>query len=273
MLSCLRSFTLRRTAETAGHRLLLSYLSSSTHIKMKIKPSGPIEQAYTSEMELIDSSLSLNGKRILDLGCGAARLTRLIACAGSEREILALEVDETQHKKNLMIDDLPNVRFELAGAEAIPAKDASHDFVFMFKSLHHVPCDLMDKAFAEIHRVLKPGGILYISEPIFDGDFNNNLLRLFHDEENVRQKAFEATERAVKPGYFDLKEEIFFKLPRIYQNFEEFEERTINVTHTHHSLDDALMERIKKVYLTFADETGKAEFEDPMRVDMLLKSK
>ena len=42
--------------------------------------------------------------------------------------------------------------FGLAGAEDIPLGDESVDVVFMFKSLHHVPVDLMDQSMREIRR-------------------------------------------------------------------------------------------------------------------------
>ncbi|MFK5984243.1 MAG: class I SAM-dependent methyltransferase [Pseudomonadota bacterium] len=73
---------------------------------------------------------------------------------------------------------MENVKFIKAGAEKIPLADRSIDVVFMFKSFHHIPIDLMGIALHEIKRILKADGIVYISEPIFDGDFNQ-VLRLY----------------------------------------------------------------------------------------------
>ena len=155
------------------------------------------------EHEIYNELLNLDGKHILELGCGRAEITRAIATEGSARTVTALEVDEIQHGLHQKIDDLPNVEFRMAGAEAIPYPNNSFDIAFMFKSLHHVPLELMDNAFAEINRVLKSGGYAYISEPIFAGDFND-VLKMFHDEEQVRLAAFEATKRAVDSGRFEL---------------------------------------------------------------------
>ncbi|MDM8567708.1 class I SAM-dependent methyltransferase [Candidatus Halobeggiatoa sp. HSG11] len=127
------------------------------------------------EKEIYNELLKLDGKHILELGCGAAELTRTIATEGFNRHVTAAEVDEIQHNKNLLITDLDNVTFQLAGAESIPASDNTFDVVFMFKSLHHVPVELMVQALEEIQRVLKPDGLAYISEPIFAGDFNELL--------------------------------------------------------------------------------------------------
>ena len=168
---------------------------------MKIAEAG-IETTCV-EAEIYERLLTLDDKHILELGCGSAQITRNIATTGSGRKITALEVDEIAHNNNLQITDLPNVRFELSGAQQIPLDDESVDVAFMFKSLHHVPLDLMQPSMHEIKRVLKPGGHVYISEPIFDGDFNE-VLRLFHDEQKVREAAFGTVKNAVDEGLFEL---------------------------------------------------------------------
>jgi SAM-dependent methyltransferase len=54
-------------------------------------------------------------------------------------------------------------------AEALPFEDESFDLVFGHAVLHHIP-DL-DRAFAEFHRVLRPGGaIAFCGEPSRYGD-------------------------------------------------------------------------------------------------------
>ena len=106
------------------------------------------------EPEIFNRLLSLDNKHIVELGCGHASITRNIATSGANRKITALEVDEIAHEKNLQIADLPNVKFELSGAQQIPLEDESADVVFMFKSLHHVPLGLMETSMHEINRVL-----------------------------------------------------------------------------------------------------------------------
>ena len=125
---------------------------------MKMKISCANIDLVCPETEVYHRLLSLDGKHILELGCGSAVITRDIAEAGENRRVTALEVDEIAHANNLQITDLPNVDFILAGAEDIPLADETVDVAFMFKSLHHVPVDLMGQAMQEIRRVLKPGG-------------------------------------------------------------------------------------------------------------------
>ena len=222
-----------------------------------------------NESEVFEQRLSLDGKEILELGCGKADITRLIATNGHGRKITATEVDEIQHNKNLLIDDLPNVTFLMAGSEAIPLANESFDVVFMFKSLHHVPIELMENALKEIKRVLKPGGMAYISEPIFDGDFNE-VLRLFHDEEKVRESAYRAIEKSITDENFILADEIFFNTPMVFESFEEFERKIINVTHTNHKLSPELHQRVTNQFSLNMQDDG-AKFLIPIRVDLLKK--
>ena len=221
------------------------------------------------ESEIYDRLLVLDGKHILELGCGSAEITRNIASSGANRKVTALEVDEIAHDKNLQVTDLPNVTFALAGAQEVPLQDESVDVVFMFKSLHHVPLELMEPSMQEIRRVLKPGGLAYISEPVFAGDFNE-VLRLFHDEQKVRQAAFDTVKKAVDDGLFTLVEEIFFNSPMKFENFAEFENNTIKATHSDHKLDEELYGLVKLRFEQHIGDDG-AHFLMPIRVDLLQK--
>jgi SAM-dependent methyltransferase len=226
---------------------------------------GPV----LNERVLIEQ-LPLSAARALELGCGTARQTRLLAGSGKFSTILALEVDQRQHQKNLGLADLPGVRFALGGAEAIPAEDGSFDAVLLFKSLHHVPAGRLGDAFAEMHRVLAPGGLVYISEPVFDGDYND-IMRLFHDEQRVREAAFHATRDAVDTGRFALVSQTFFLAPVAFRTFAEFEQKVINVTHTEHRLSPELYQQVRDKFESHMTGDG-AKFEAPFRVDLLRKT-
>jgi SAM-dependent methyltransferase len=222
---------------------------------------------HCPETDIYHRLLSLDNKHIVELGCGSADITRDIASSGSGRKVWAFEVDEIAHNKNLQLTDLTNVTFGLAGAQQIPLADASVDVVFMFKSLHHVPLNLMDQSLLEIGRVLKPGGLAYISEPVFAGEFND-VLRLFHDEQKVREAAFSALERAVNDNQFNLVEEIFFTTPMKFANFSEFEDKVIKATHSDHRLNDELKHQVKQAFEKHLGDEG-VYFKQPIRVDLL----
>jgi len=232
---------------------------------MKITNPNPFSIA--TELEIIQQTLPLKGAQVLELGCGRAWMTRQLAEKFSPEQIIATEVDRIQHEKNLLIDDLPHVNFTYGSAADIEQPDSSVDIVIMLKSLHHVPVDLMDQAMGEIARVLKPGGLAYISEPVYEGDLND-ILSLFNDEKEVREAAFAAVVRAVDTGVLNLQQQIFFNSPGHYRDFAHFEQRMLNVTHTEHKIDRELYQKIKQRFMQFMTDDG-AHFLKPSRVDLL----
>lgn len=235
---------------------------------MELHRTGPLPTS--SDFEQIARRLPLHDTRLLELGCGTAMTTRMLANAFPTTEIIATEVDSIQHAKNLQIDDLPNVTFMHGGAEAIELPDSSIDAVLMLKSLHHVPLAAMDDALSEISRVLRPGGLAYLSEPVYDGAFNE-ILRLFNDEKTVREAAFAAIERALDGGSLVLQEEVHFVSESRFDGFAEFEQRILGVTHSHFDIDDALFAEIRTRFDAHLDDAGVATFLNPLRVDLLRK--
>ncbi len=235
-----------------------------------MKIADPDQTTLVNEVRLMLEELPLDRARVLELGCGRAEKTRTLAESGRVAEIVALEVDEIQHQRNLAITDLPNVRFCRGGAEAIPVDDASVDVVLMFKSLHHVPVASMDRALAEIARVLRPGGLAWISEPVYAGELNG-IMCLFHDEKVVREAAFAALRRAVDDGRLTLERQYFFDTRSFFENFEQFDQRMIRVTHSNHALSPELYARVQAKFASFLGPEG-ATFLNPQRVDLLRKA-
>ena len=152
----------------------------------------------TNELDLLQTLVPLADARIVEAGCGAAHLARELVGRYDTTDVVGIEVDERQLAKNLS-HPTKRLRFEHASAQALPFLDASFDGALMLKSLHHVPMALMDQALAEIARVLRPGGWLYVSEPVYAGALNE-LIRLFNDEAEVRAAAQAALDRAVASG-------------------------------------------------------------------------
>lgn len=238
---------------------------------------NPTATTRCNELDLIAQHLPLDNATVLELGCGKAQMTRRIAERFPTVRIIATEVDQIQHANNLEtqrslseVEGNPQpITFKLGGAQAIDAPDNSIDVVFMFKSLHHVPRELMAQSLQEIARVLKPGGLAWISEPVYAGDFND-ILRLFHDEKVVRELAFQAVCDAVDAGTLELVEQIFCHTESRFADFNEFDERIIQVTHTNHQLDDALYQTVKTRFNAHVGASGAA-FENPARFDVLRK--
>ncbi len=223
----------------------------------------------TDELELLHSLVNLDQHpQIIELGCGAAQLSRNLLARFPACEINALEVDERQHAKNLAMPK-DGLHFLQAGAQKIPFEAGRFDLALMLKSLHHIPLDLMDQALGEVWRVLKPGGLLYVLEPVFAGT-HNEILRLFHDEEKVRAAALSALQRGVASGAWLQQAEVLFDMPVQYRDFADFEQRMIGVTYLNHSLDASTLAAVRSAFEQHMDPGG-AYFERPTRVNLLRK--
>jgi ubiquinone/menaquinone biosynthesis C-methylase UbiE len=219
------------------------------------------------ELELLQSLVDLPAHpRIIELGCGAAHLSRKLLQRYPGSTVTGLEVDARQMAKNR---EKPQERlsFVNAGAQAIPFRDQSFDLALMLKSFHHVPLNLLDQALAEVHRVLCPQGLLYVSEPVFAGALNE-VMRLFHDEEIVRAKALAAVRRAVASGAWEQVTELNFEMPVHYRDFAEFEARMIGVTFVEHKLDAATLAAVRARFEPHMTAEG-AHFVRPMRINLL----
>ena len=236
---------------------------------MEIPDFAPTD-IVTDELALLNRLVPLHEQRIIEIGCGAAYLSRKLLIAYPACTVTGLEVDEAQHAKNLAAPPVPGLSFVAAGAQAIPFDDAAFDLAIMLKSLHHVPLDGMDQGLAEARRVLKPGGHLYVSEPVFTGPMNE-IVRLFNDEQAVRHAAYQAVQRAVAGGGWREVAEHHFNVPVRYADFEDFERRMTDVTYADRRFSPAMRERVRERFEALKPPPGEL-FIRPMRVNLLQKT-
>lgn len=118
-----------------------------------LSPGGP--QAVREIM----SGVALEGKRVLDIGCGLGGLDQVLLTLGAAHvtglDVAGLIVEMGQER--IRRAGLANrIEIKLVEPGPLPFADNSFDIVFGKDAWLHIP----DKAahFAEIHRVLKPGG-------------------------------------------------------------------------------------------------------------------
>ena len=220
----------------------------------------------TDELSVLADLVSLAGQDIIELGCGAARLARQLLDRYHDAQVTGLEVDARQHAKNLAAPR-ERLRFVAAGAEAIPFPDASFDLALMLKSLHHVPMASMARALGEVARVLRPGGHLYSSEPVYAGALNE-IVRLFNDEGTVRAAAQAALDEALRTDAWEQVAERRFEMPVSYRDFADFEQRMMRPTFADHRIDDAKLAEVRAVFEPHCGPDG-ARFTRPMLVRLL----
>lgn len=102
------------------------------------------------------------GQRVLDLGCGAAAFTGVIANVVGAENVIGADVAEAALNRARLLE--PELSFKLVPFDGpLPFADSSFDLVWASEVIEHVA----DTArwLSELRRTLKPGGELLITTP------------------------------------------------------------------------------------------------------------
>lgn len=124
--------------------------------------SKPLHDINPVRLNFICTQTTIQGKNILDIGCGGGILTESLAKQGATLTgiDLSLEVLEVarQHAKTENL----NINYECISAEALANKDINHfDAITCMELLEHVPDPAaLIKACANL---VKPGGDIFFS--------------------------------------------------------------------------------------------------------------
>jgi ubiquinone/menaquinone biosynthesis C-methylase UbiE len=117
---------------------------------------------------------------ILDLGTGSGFLAFPIAQIYRECSVFGLDIAVRtlmNNREKAAMMDLNNLNFIDYDGISFPFEDNSFDYVVTRYALHHFPD--IEKTFVEIRRVLKKGGILFISDPTPNEIDNNRFVDTF----------------------------------------------------------------------------------------------
>ena len=138
-----------------------------------------------TNMKIIEEAFGpMEGKVILDVGCGSGALLKALIKRGAkvhglDPEPSALEASQSR---------APNAHLRQAGLEDAGYQDKMFDGVVILNSLHHVPENHMGAALDEALRILKPEGALVVIEPLARGD-HFAVMQPLEDETDIRADA------------------------------------------------------------------------------------
>lgn len=119
-------------------------------------------QRYELQPHILEviSKIDWRGKRVLEIGSGVGTDARVIIGKGGV--YTGINVDRASTEATLQalrVFSLPGVALQ-CDATSLDFPDGAFDVVYSFGVLHHIP--EVEKAVAEIRRVLKPGGDLLL---------------------------------------------------------------------------------------------------------------
>jgi SAM-dependent methyltransferase len=101
--------------------------------------------------------------KVLELGCGVGTFSRMMLTESPRLRLVSCDISpKAIEAAAARCAQFPNVLFQVADAAAMPFAAGAFDAVIGNSILHHL--DLV-KTLKECHRILKPGGILWFSEP------------------------------------------------------------------------------------------------------------
>jgi len=158
---------------------------------------------YESDIRVMDRLIRFEKRFIVDVGCGAGDLCRVMAKRGAH--VLGVEPHPEQAADNKRAPVTPNVGFAQAGAAEIPVEPGSVDGLVFSNSFHHIPQAHYPMVAREMMRVLKPQGFAYVLEPVANGT-SQHVMAPFHDETEVRLAAYNALVKEVEPRFSQMRE-------------------------------------------------------------------
>jgi SAM-dependent methyltransferase len=219
--------------------------------------------------ELFEEMLPLKDATVIDVGCGDGWLTRLLTRKGAH--VTGVEVSPKHLAHARAIVAAGDEHYIQGIAEDLPIPTRSADIVIFFNSLHHVDEAGLFKALREAARVLKPGGILFVSEPLAEGAYFETM-KPVHDETQVRKQAQDALRYGPEFGLLLEKTMTYIDTVKL-ADFQAFHDR---LTMINPHVRDRFEEKEEELRALFEYLGRKVEdgwlFDQPMRLHLMRRS-
>jgi SAM-dependent methyltransferase len=152
------------------------------------------------------------GKTVVDLGCGSGENLVPLCYRGARVIGIDISPDLIDLARARLAEASRNASVSVASAYDTGLPTGTADVVFCVAILHHLE---LDRAKAEILRILKPGGLLIIREPIRFSPLLDRVRRLLPSQEDVSEYEHPLTKSELS-GFilgFEVTADRCFRLP------------------------------------------------------------
>jgi ubiquinone/menaquinone biosynthesis C-methylase UbiE len=153
--------------------------------------------------------------------------------------------------------------------QALPFADDSFDATVFRASLHHVPGEHMLQALREARRVTRPGGEIFVFEPLTRGSMFD-LVKLVDDETEVRTQAQGAIAQAVAEGWLSRRHEAALTAVVVYADLESVRRHIVNIDASRAAAFNARRDEVQRIFESSGEAVDQGRrFEQPFRLDVL----
>jgi SAM-dependent methyltransferase len=133
------------------------------------KPQGSVRREFSGEEDharryykryvefVLQSAPPRTHQQVLEFGCGSGWSSELLRQKGFD--VVGMDLDGSAFEP----DQQDGLKFSVGSAIQLPFADASFDVVTSYQVVEHI--EQPEKAFAEMYRVCRPGGVLIVAGP------------------------------------------------------------------------------------------------------------
>jgi ubiquinone/menaquinone biosynthesis C-methylase UbiE len=221
----------------------------------------------TAMAVITEAFAPLEGRRLLDIGCGPGALARALLRHGAR----PTGVDPSPAAVAAARKAAPEAEFAVGDARALSFEAGAFDGAVFLNSLHHVPgADGMAAALRESARVTGPGRTVVVVEPLARGSYFE-AVRPVDDETAVRAEAAAAIAAAVSAGTFETIGDEAFERRERFESLDVFLARLAAVDADREAVIATQRPAIEAAFHANAvrDAEGRFGFVQPMRAVVL----
>lgn len=150
--------------------------------------NSPLRARLQDPQQVITRSGIKEGQQVLEIGCGGGFFLPFAAhTVGAEGRVYGLDIAMDmlarcrRHMSQFPADLQRRVELVQRSAYELPFEDGSLDVVYLVAALMEIPDP--QRCLTEARRVLKPGGILAVSEFLVDPDYPGRKTTIYCGEQ------------------------------------------------------------------------------------------